>query len=59
MKLYRGSADCLVDWCLVENYFFANDEEEAWNKAYYYFNYKCNYADGGTVEVTEIWNDEY
>ena len=56
MKLYECTADCLVDWCLLHYYVLARNEVEAWEKGYVHFNYHCNVADGGTVDVKRVTN---
>lgn len=55
MRLYLGTADCLVTDCLCKVYVKARNERQAWIKAYLYFN-KLSVADGGTVDIERVKN---
>lgn len=50
MRLY----DCLVDNALLHHYVIARNERDAWLNGYYYFNYQCKVADGGTVDCKRL-----
>ena len=58
MRLYDCTASCLVDDVLLHHYVKARNERDAWCKGYYYFNYQCKVADGGTVDCKRMTQNE-
>lgn len=53
MRIYKITADCLVDNCLCTWYVKARNERDAWIQGYLIAN-KSSVADGGTVDCERV-----
>ena len=49
MRIYKITADCLVDWCMLTWYVKARNEKEAWFKGWQIVR-KSTVADEGSVD---------
>lgn len=56
MKIYKVTADCLVDYCLCVWYVKARNEREAWGVGYN-IAVRDSVADSGTVDVERVKNN--
>ena len=57
MRIYKVTADCLVDWCLCVWYIKARNEREAWGIGYGIALHD-SVADSGTVDVERVKPDK-
>ena len=53
MRIYKVTADCLVDWCMLTWYITAKNEREAWFKAWRVVR-NSNVADEGSFDCVRV-----
>lgn len=58
MRIYKVTADCLVDFCLCTWYVKASSQREAWLKGYQ-LAWESPVADSGSVDCERVdWESE-
>lgn len=53
MRIYKVTADCLVDWCMLTWYIKAKNERDAWLKGWRVVR-ECNVADEGSYDCVRV-----